>query len=96
MATLSLDSRQIHHVKFHFDIYGAVLAVAFAAAVIVCIQHGDWTAIPALLCLAAMALVECCVYAPLVAGLSAGVACAGASRSFPCDTNSWRRHCVEQ
>lgn len=56
MATLSLDSRQIHHVKFHVDIYGAVLAVAFTAAGIVCIQHGDWTAIPALLCLAAALL----------------------------------------
>ena len=96
MATLSLDSRQIHHVKFNVDIYGAVLAVAFAVAVIVCIQHGDWTAIPALLCLAAMALVECCVYAPLATGSSAGATCAGASHSFSCDTNSWRRHCFEQ
>ena len=96
MTTLSLNSRQIHHVRFHLDIYGAVLAVAFAVAVIVCIQHGDWTAIPALLSLAAMALVECCVHAPLATGSSAGVTCAGASRSFPCDTNSWRRHCFEQ
>lgn len=83
-ATLSLDSRQIHHVKFHVDIYGAVLAVAFTAAGIVLTVI--WTAIPALLCLAAMALVECCVYAPLATGSSAG-ATSGQRAVIFCDTN---------
>ena len=64
MTTLSLDSRQLHPISFHFDFPGAVSAGAFAVAMIVCFRHGDVAAIPALIALAAMTLIVFSVHTP--------------------------------
>lgn len=57
MATLSLDSTQIHRSPFHFNIPAAISALSFAIALFVCFEHGDIAAIPALLFLMAMQVI---------------------------------------
>lgn len=56
MAPLSIDSRQIHPVTFHFNLNCGVAVVAYAVAMATCLLQGDSSAIPSLLCLAVMAL----------------------------------------
>ena len=91
MTTLSLDSRQLHPGSFHFDLPGTVSAGAFAVAMIVCFQHGDAAAIPALIALAVMTLVVFSVHAP------APTAPRRAAKDLDAErTHLWRRECLEQ
>lgn len=94
MTTLSLDSRQSHAGTFHFDIYGGISACAFAIAMALCLRHGDFSAIPGLLCLAAMTLVAFSVTPPET-GSSTGVRGDRANQATY-RTHLLCPHCLEQ
>lgn len=95
MATLSLGSGYVHSEVFHFDIYGGVSAGAFAMAMMMSFQNGDFSAIPALIGLAVMALIVFSVHAPLQTRAS-GRPCGRIGREAVYRTHLWRRHCLEQ
>ena len=102
MATLSLDlqqSRQSPPVAFHWDLVSGVSVGGFAIAMLVCLQHGDIAAIPALLCLAVMAFVVLSVHTPPETGSSTGPRRDGVNRITRTTfqrTHLWRRHSLGQ
>lgn len=91
MTTLNIHSQQSQAGSFHFEIGGAAAVGALALAMAVCVQHGDFSAIPALLCLTAMAAIVFGVTAPETT--SRGDRSGGATSRH---TLLQRRHCLEQ
>lgn len=94
MTTLDLDSRQLPTGTFHFDLCGSISVCALALAMALCLRHGDFSAIPALLCLAAMALVIVGVALPETR--SAPRVRGDGDRRTYFRTHLLRRHCLEQ
>ena len=99
MTTLCFDStesHQSHPVAFHLDIAGGVSAAAFAIAMLICLQHGDIAAIPALVCLAVMVFIVHSVHTPPATSYAAGRRRDGANRTTCSRTYLWRRHSLGQ
>lgn len=94
MTTLNLDARQFPAGTFHFDLCGGVSVCALAIAMALCIRHGDFSAIPALLSLAAMALVIVGVTPPEIRS-SPRVRGDGDQKTY-FRVHLLRRHCLEQ
>lgn len=95
MTTLSSSTRQTPSVSFHFDIYGGVSVGAYAVAMIVCLQQGDFSALPALIVLAGVALVVCSVHTAPQAGSTARPLADSSLRRFY-RTHLWRLKCLKQ
>lgn len=93
MTTLNIHSEQPHAGTFHFDIDGSVSAGALILAMAVCVLHGDFSAIPALLCLTAMTAVAFGVTPPETGASARGDRAEGATYRH---TLLLRRHCLEQ
>ena len=96
MATLSLDSKPIQTGSFHFNVHGGVIAGAFTGAIALCFQQGDFSAIPSLLCLAAMAFVVLELHTPAGAAASKAKSRGGNRRLTYSRTHLSRRHSLHQ
>lgn len=95
MTTLNIHSEQPHAGTFHFDIDGSVSVGALILAMAVCVLHGDFSAIPALLCLTAMTAIAFGVTPPET-GASTGGRSDRAKGATYRHTHLLRRHCLEQ
>lgn len=95
MTTFTIRSEQPRAGMFHFDIYGGASVGALVVASAVCLLHGEFSVVPALLCLTAMTAVVFGV-APPETGASAGGRGDGAARVRRRRTRLLRRHRLGQ